>query len=294
MVGGRATRGAALIATLAAASLVRAEGPPRGVFAVEDTLDVPAQFRMSPIEVRADRLRIGDIVARCMAREREMQERIRSHEFTMVSRTVFTVRGRDGKPARQQVVEQVERRFLRAPDEDRTAILRREQYRLEDGERKPWEEDDDVSVEVDAGDLNDLPFYLEDRDAYDFRILSREIVGDRVIYEVRLTPRSDFEIAPGGTIWVDTSTFSILREEFDFGDRVPLPLFLAHIGPFVRERERVGDVWVWKRMLIRVELRAGWLRRLDADFPDTAEFVVTFSDHRVNEESSLGSAGEGG
>ena len=60
-----------------------------------------------------------------------------------------------------------------------------------------------------------------------------EIVGKRVIYEVRLEPKSDFEIAPSGRIWIDTSEYQILREEFDFGERVPLPMFVKRIGPFV-------------------------------------------------------------
>jgi hypothetical protein len=128
----------------------------------------------------------------------------------------------------------------------------------------------------------DLPFYLEDEDEYDFTILSREILRDSVIYEVYLEPKSDFAIAPCGTIWVDTTTFEILREEFDFGDRVPMPMIVKALGPFVRERERIGDLWVWKRLLIRADLRLGWLRFLEEDIPDTVEFVIVFRDHQLN------------
>ena len=40
----------------------------------------------------------------------------------------------------------------------------------------------------------------------------------------------------------DTSTFSILREEFDFGDRVPLPMLVRSIGPYVRGRYTHSEV----------------------------------------------------
>lgn len=256
----------------------------RWIFAAEDTARIPAFFEMSEIRIRADRLRIGDIVRQCIEREEELRARIETHEYTMLSTAVFSYDG-DGEEAdRQRVMERADRVFFRKPGEERAVPLRRSTYELVRGERREWapDPDDGPAVQVGYDDLTNLPFYLEDKDDYDFRILSREIVGDRVIYEVRLTPRSDFEIAPEGTIWIDTSTFSILREEFDFGDRVPLPMVIRRIGPYVRERERVGDLWVWKRIVIRVELR-GVLQWIDRDVPDAAEWVVLFGDHRVNQ-----------
>lgn len=261
----------------------------RWIFAKEDTARIPAFFEMSEIEIRADRLKIGDIVQRCIEREEEIRERIESHEYTLLTKVVLSIGGSGENAKRRMIVEQADRKFFRRPHEERTIPLKVEKYRIENGERKEWdvEKDDDPSVDITYDDLDDLPFYLEERDDYDFEIRSREIVGDRVIYEVTLTPKSDFEIAPSGRIWVDTSTFSILREEFNFGDRVPLPLLIKSIGPYIRERERIGDVWVWKRMLIRVELRGGLLRWVDRDIPDVAEWQVLFRDHRVNEGWSI-------
>jgi hypothetical protein len=263
-------------------------GPsPRWVFALEDTLRIETDFTTPMIEVQAERLGIGEIVERCILREEELAGRIESHEYTMLSKAVFTV-GEPGPSAkRTMIIEQLDRRFFRKPDERRTIPLKLETWRVEGGERKPWDlEGEDPSVGVTYDDLSHLPFYLDDRSNYDFEILSRRIVGDRVFYEVRLTPESDFEIAPSGRIWVDTSTFSIVREEFDFGDRVPLPMFIKRVGPYVRERERIGDLWVWKRMLIRVELRGRLLRWMHRDVPDVAEFVVLFQDHHLNQEWS--------
>lgn len=257
---------------------------PRWVFAAEDTLELPAPFHMSEVEIRATRLEIGDIVDRCIESEERLRENIESHVYTQSVRTVFHVDGYGENAKKRMVIEQADRVFFRKPDDSRTVNITTARYVIEDGERRPWEDGEDETVDIEYDDLNGLPFYLEDREQYRFEIVSRRIVGDRVIYEVDLEPRSDFEIAPGGRIWIDTSTFSILREEFDFGDRVPMPMFVKSVGPFIRERERIGDLWVWKRFLVRVDLRMGWLRFLEKDIPDTVEFIVSFRDHRVNED----------
>lgn len=257
---------------------------PRWVFAVEDTADLTAFFKMSTISIRTERLRIGEIVDRCIRNEQEARDRIESLEVTVLSKSIFYVGGRDSTADRRLVTEQVDRTFFRRPNETKTVPLRSERYQIENGERKPWEADEgDDAVSISYREFDELPFYLEDRDEYDFEILSREIVVDRVIYEVKLTPKSDFEIAPQGRIWIDSSNFQILREEFEFGDRVPMPMIIKSIGPFVRERERVGDEWVWKRFLIRVDLRVGYLRFLNKDIPDRVDLVVWFDGHRVNE-----------
>jgi hypothetical protein len=250
------------------------------IFAAEDTLAIPAFFQMSTVEITTDRLSIEEIVDRCIAREEELRERIVSHEYQQFVKTVQHVGGFGDTSERRFVLEQVDLVRFRKEDGAKTIPLKTERYKIEDGERREW--DDDDSVKLSYQDLNELPFYLADRGDYSFDILSREIVGDRVIYEVRLEPKSDFEIAPEGTIWVDTSNFQILREEFDFGDRVPIPLFIKSIGPFVRERERVGDLWVWKRFLARVDIRRGVLKWMDKNVPDTVEFVVVFREQVVN------------
>jgi len=275
-----------IVGALALASL--AASPPdtagaRWVFAAEDTLELPALFHMSEVEIRASRLAIGDIVDRCIESEERLRERIETLVYTQTVRTVFHVGGYGESAKKRMILEQADRVFFRRPDDRRTVNLSNTQWVLEGGERRPWKDEEDETVDVGWNDLQQLPFYLENRHEYRFEIVTREIVGDRVIYQVALEPRSDFEIAPSGRIWVDTSTFSILREEFDFGDRVPMPMFVKSVGPFVRERQRIGDVWVWRRFLVRVDLRMGWLRFVEKDIPDTVELVVEFRDHRINE-----------
>jgi hypothetical protein len=272
--------------------------PPSRVLtlAKEDTLDLTGIADIGTVEVQANRLSIGEIVQLCIDREEDLARRIESHRYTQLVKSVFHVGGYGPAAKKLLVLEEVDRVSFRRSGIDRTTALHVDRYVLEKGERKPWDEKDDEGgdgIEIRFEDLGDLPFYLEERGAYDFRIIGRHYVEGRLIYQVRLRPRSDFAIAPEGTIWVDTSNFQILREEFFFGDRVPLPMIVRSIGPFVRERERIGDLWVWKRMLIRVDIRTGLLRLLDKDVPETVEFVVSFTDHELNADSTRGgSAGE--
>jgi len=252
---------------------------------VEDTLDLTDELKIDPLEIRADRLRIAEIVRRCIEREEEQQKQIETHVYTQYIKTVLHVGGYAEEADKLLVLEEVDRVRTKKPDTAEVVPLRHDRYILENGERKEWdEEDEDVAMAVHYDDFDKLPFYLEGRDDYDFDILDRTVVGDRVVYKVHLEPKSDFEIAPSGTIWVDTSRFQFLREEFDFGDRVPLPMIVKSIGPVIRERERVGDLWVWKRLLLRADLRMGWLRVLSDKIPDTVEFVLLFTDHEVNQD----------
>ncbi len=263
------------------------EEPQLFIFAVEDTAKLPALFQATPTRVRANRIGIREIVDRCIAHEDSVRGAIDRHDFTLLTRSILYVGGEDAAAKRRLVMESADRYFFRRPDQSRVIPLKKATYALNpSGERSEWEPDDGGAVHISFEDLDELPFYLEDRDRYDFEIVSRKIVGNRVIYEVDLEPKSDFEIAPRGRIWIDSSAFRILREEFDFGDRVPLPMFVKRVGPFVRERERIGDVWVWKRFLVRIDLRMGYLRWLDEDIPDRVEMALTFQDHAINDDAA--------
>ena len=71
------------------------------------------------------------------------------------------------------------------------------------------------------------------------------------------------------------------------------PMFVKSVGPFIRERVRIGDVWVWKRFLIRVDVRTGLLKIFDRDIPEVVEFVVNFRDFRINEPTMASADGPG-
>jgi hypothetical protein len=261
---------------------------PSLLFAVEDTLGPPPSAYLDSVLVFAQRLEIGEIVDRCIRHEEEVRERIAAHDWTELVKTVLTVPSKDKGPQKEIVIEEVRRISSRASTRKK-AVLARMEYEIVNGvrsEREPEEDeiDGEPNVEVKYEDFDNLPFYLQDRAGYEFRILGREIVGTSVIYEVEINPKSDFEIAPRGRIWIDTSNFQILREEFDFEDRVPMPMLVKAIGPVVREREKVGDFWVVQRIMIRVDLRTGWMRVLDDDIPRRVEIVATSRDHHLEEK----------
>ena len=285
--------GILLLALLAGPAGGAGPGEPGGrlLLAEEDTLDLTGTWEIDPLDVRADRLRIGEIVQRCIEEEEALREKIDTHRYTQSVKTVLHVGGYGESAKRRLVFEEISRVFADRDGDLRSTALHRERYRLEGEKRRPWDEkegdgdeESGSSVAIRFEDLDGLPFYLEDEGQYRFEIRSRRIAGDHVVYEVAFEPKSDFEIAPKGTIWIDTADFRILREEFEFGDRVPMPMVVRSIGPLIRERERIGDLWVWSRILARIDLRIGWMRFLDDDVPDTVEFVVDFSDHRLNEE----------
>jgi hypothetical protein len=259
------------------------------LFAVEDTLGPPPVTELDPVEVTASRLEIGEIVERCIRREKETRERIVAHDFTELVKTVLTIDAKKKKPQREIIIEEVRRKKTRRPSYFEQTILARSEYEVVDGVRQDREieltDRDGAKIEVKYEDFDDLPFYLEDPGGYEFRIDGRQIVGSSVIYEVHLAPKSDFDIAPEGTIWIDTSNFQILREEFDFGDRIPMPMFVESVGPVVREREKIGNLWVVQRVLLRVDLRSGWLKFLSGDIPDRVEIVATARDHRLEEKN---------
>lgn len=257
----------------------------RLLLATEDDFGPPPVTTLDTIEVTSDRLGIAAIVDRCIRREEETAARILSHEYTEWTKTVCSIEQRDGEPKKELTYEEVRRVTLRRPDVRKTATLSKKEYEVVDGVSKERDveakDKDGASVTMKIEDFDDLPFYLEDRSGYDFKIERREIVGGRVIYQVSLAPKSDFEVAPHGRIWVDTSNFQIVREEFNFGDRVPMPMFVKSVGPVVREREPIGDIWVTSRLLVRLELRIGWMRFLDDEIPDRVDLVSTFRDQRV-------------
>ncbi|MDM7913849.1 MAG: hypothetical protein ACE15D_05210 [Candidatus Eisenbacteria bacterium] len=263
-------------------------GPPVPAVALEDTLDY-THLPFDEVEVRAHRLSIGEIVDRCIRQEEALQAKIASDSYTQQVKAVLHVGGDGEGKETLLVTEESSRVFYRKGKGTETVLLQKDRYKLEGGQRKEWPEESDSGggkVEIRYEDFHALPFYLEDREQYDFRILSRHWLGGKLIYEVTLEPKSDFAIAPSGRIWIDTTDFQILREEFDFRDRVPMPMFVKSIGPFVRERERIGGVWVWKRVLVRADLHAKLLRFLDKEMPSTVEMSVTFAGHEVTEEAA--------
>lgn len=256
------------------------------LLASEDTVDIPVT-ELPTLEITTTRLGIAEIVDRCIREEEARSRRIRSHEATLEVKTTLEITDKKGFVERKIVQEDIFRTKTEPDRKPVSTLISHQEYELVGEERKPREQkpegDDEGGVKISIDEVNGLPFYLADRNDYRFTIRGREIVGDRVVYEVGLEPRSDFEVAPKGRIWIDTSNFVILREEFDFEDRVPMPIFVKSLGPVIRERSQVGSTWVTSRLLVRCDLKMGWLKFLDDEIPDRVFVVASYRDHRVQE-----------
>jgi hypothetical protein len=124
------------------------------------------------------------------------------------------------------------------------------------------------------------------RARFQFRIEDRKLVGDRVVYLLSFAPRSSLEALPSGHVWLNTNDFVILREEFAFKDRSPLPLFVQSIDSCVLERTLIDhQYWVISRILARVTLTdpVRWMGKLAGDeIPKVVDLALARTDWIIN------------
>lgn len=245
------------------------------VLAREDTFGVHLRYALREIEIRAEILSLKEILHRAQEGERRRREAVRDLAYTRNTR-VSVFGGR--RPGAQQVriFEERERIYFKRPDRRLEVHLADRKYGDQDQqeELKPRAQ---VAIEVrDALDFAQAPFYLEDIDAYRYRIEDREVFPDRVVYAVGFTPRSDFDIEPTGTFWIDAADFVVIYEEMRF-EHNPAPLVVKSIDHIVREREQVDGHWVVTRLQGRAELRLSFLTGFRK-----IEFEARFSDFQFN------------
>jgi hypothetical protein len=118
------------------------------------------------------------------------------------------------------------------------------------------EESAAVRVESDGhSDFTELPFFLEEIEEFHFELRSRTVEVDHVIFEIGFKPKSDFKPLPSGTIFIDTTDYRIIHEEFHF-EKNPFPLLLKGIRHVSRHWDRLptGE-WVFTRVLAEIEMR---------------------------------------
>ena len=104
-------------------------------------------------------------------------------------------------------------------------------------------------------ELTRLPFFFEQLDDFDFEILERTILDDRVLYKIGFTPRSDFKPLPDGWFLVDTGDYQIVRAEFALTENVPFPIFLKTVDKIVMQRRKIEGRWVGERYNAVITLR---------------------------------------
>ncbi|MBI1799308.1 MAG: hypothetical protein HYR73_06440 [Candidatus Eisenbacteria bacterium] len=208
----------------------------------EDTLSTS----VSEVLVRAPRVTLDEILDRVARGEARRDSLIRDQSFRFTLRVVRNTVGDKAPVLMQEEVYQV---YRKRPGLVRSDLLRerREHPRSENG----------VRVQFSKGfgeEIVTFAFHPSARREFTYRIVGRDLVGGHLIYRIAFRPRSALDPSlPGGQVWIDTNEFVIVRQEITF-ERSPVAAFLKGIDRMVVERERVGDLWVLKRVLLRAEL----------------------------------------
>ncbi|MGD8394105.1 MAG: hypothetical protein PVF43_01385 [Candidatus Eiseniibacteriota bacterium] len=260
----------------------------------EDTFGVRLRYEYRTIEIEADRLSLREILERAREGERRRREAVDDASYTENVR-VSAIGSRIGRE-RNRIFEERTRVYYKAPDRHLRIRIAERAYGDQDEEE---ETESRSSVRVSVDDILDLasaPFYLENIDSYRYAIRDRQVFPDRVVYAVDFEPRSEFDVEPSGTFWIDAAEFVIIHEEMRF-ERNPAPLILKSLGNFTRERRRVDGRWMVTRAYAEAELRGTLLHGIRK-----IEFELRLSDFAFNTGlpdslfagAAAGSAGEDG
>jgi hypothetical protein len=251
------------------------------VFAKEDSLQVYTVPETTHVVAR--RIPLAEIIRKAAEGERHKYDGITTLAFNRTLKVTLKYLGHDPK---SRCIENAARVYYQSPDQWAEAPLRDIKYiLLPDGTRKPWndkDEDEDIHIEMGADEgnrLSEVPDYLIDTDKYDFKILHRSLQRDQVLYEIGFKPRSEFDVLPGGRIWILTGNYQIVREEYEIAN-LPVPWLLKSLGLLTREWQMVGSRWVPRRITARAELRNVGLGLVDV--PRTVEAVVVFDEYKFD------------
>lgn len=256
---------ALLFALLLAAPPAPGPGP---VLAVEDTM----RTEVPEVLVRAPRVTLDEILDRVARGEARRDSAMRDQVFTATFRLVRNTA--DAKKAPELFFETVARVYKQKPDRARAVVLR--EWRLKPEKRSGARAEFTPRAEMDEEIVN-FAFRPENRRDYRYRILSRDLLGDHLVYRIGFEPRTPLDPSmPSGTVWVDTRDYVIVRQEIDF-ERSPMPIFLQGVDRMVVERQQIEGAWVLRRVLLR--------GRLTIPMPELGrsfDISILFDDYAIN------------
>lgn len=272
----------AIASLVAMAPAAPAAPPPAApILATEDSLRqyiVPETTR-----VRATRIPLIELIRKAQEGERRKYDGIQTMAYNRSFKVSIEFGGR--KP-HLECHEEVVRVYFRRPNQWAEVTLRKSDYDVApDGTRTPRDSDEQSGgVRVEMGDesgsarrLEEIPAYLQRIERFDFRIIQRHLQRNEVLYEIGFKPRSDFEMLPSGRIWLLTSGYQIVREEFEF-TKLPLPGILKSVKLVTREWQEIDGHWVEKRLTGRADI--GIVPVFGA--PKSIEVVVLYDDYKFD------------
>ncbi len=253
-------------------------------YAREDTIEIPLTYIYGEyVDVEARRVSLEEIIDRAIEAERTRYDDVDDMQFTMTEKAVAFYGSSGDTTIKREFMEGVTRCYVKQPDMHTCIQLgeRKRTSELEGGEMKLEEEEPDIEVAVSTGrsDLTDLPFFFSELSDYDFEIVERHDLEERVLYRISFTPRSDFKPRPTGEFWIDTHDFRIFYIWMKFDKNVPVPIFLKAVDHVAIEMERIDGFHVYKRISFKVRLRKIPLIGL----PPLIEGTVTFDDYVFNQ-----------
>ena len=242
----------------------------------EDTAGLPPQYLYGEYVIARDALpTLKEILGWSIEGERRRFEHVKDLTFIRRIQTALYWGDPEDTTARRSHVETVQRVYIKPPDRVRTVSLG-----LRSWDSETNEEDIRARVEVrDSADrLTDIPFFFRELADYDFRILDRTVLPERVIYKVGFVPRSEFEALPEGWFLVDTRAYQILHAEFSWTKNVPYPVFLKAVDRVEMTRRPFDDVWLADRTVVVLTLR----KLPMVPMPSRAEVRLTSEDVVLN------------
>ena len=210
------------------------------------------------VTVTAPRLKVSELVRLIGERMRRDERRLGAYAVTAISRTEIFHDDRTDTLGHRTVISEASRLSVDRDGERRTARLRRAEREYKDGKLHKDELDTDIGREwsEEARELAmDMPFLLTSGDRYDYEILERRLIGDRLVFAIGFEPRSKFSPGIAGTVWIDYGDLVIRRMEGRLAGPSPSPLVLADVPRFTWKQRQEGDRWVSDEFEAEIVLR---------------------------------------
>jgi len=260
-----------LLAFLFAAAA--AEPTPGPTVAREDTMST----EVAPLLVKAPRVTLEEILDRVARGEARRDSMIQDQSFRLTMRIMRNVMAKTPPILMQESVYQV---YKKRPDKVRAVKLRewKEKQLQKKEDQKEGGSSGNLDFDADFGEeIVNFAFQPRARREFRYSIAGRDIVGNHLIYRIEFHPKSPLDPTnPSGLVWVDTNDFVIVRQEIRL-DRSPIPAIIKGFDHMVVERQRDGDLWVLKRVLMRAELTFSIPK-----FGKAFDFALLFDDYATN------------